>query len=55
MKPTKRERKESKLSKEREREGSTQGKGGFYKNTTNSYSPSKAAKERRNIPLTQLV
>ena len=37
--------------REKEREGSTKGKGGLYKKTANSYSPSKVAKEWRNIPV----
>ena len=36
--------------KKRESPGSTQGKGGLYKKTTNSHTPSKVAKEWLKIP-----
>ena len=47
--PSKGKRKESAM-RDKEREVSTKGKEGLYKKTTNSYSPSKVAKEWREIP-----
>ena len=52
MHPPKGKRKEIAM-REKESERCTKGKGGLYKKTTNSYSPSKVAKEWRNIPLLQ--
>ena len=42
--------KKEKLVQQIEREGSIKGEGGLYIKTKNFYSPSKVAKEWRNIP-----